>query len=103
MAYIILADSRRNKGEKVALVDRSRFKDQWWTERIEKAMIFKKKSAAEIQRSKLRYNNPKVFPLREGKIRLNQVEVDTTNRSSILLGALNRKLSQWHDDDWCES
>lgn len=99
MSYIILSDSRKFEGQKVALVDRGRFKKQWWTEHINKAMIFVKLTAAEIQVKKLGFNNPKVYTLENGKRRLNKAII----RQSGLERALDRKVNEeWHDDDWDE-
>ncbi len=100
MSYIILAKSRNKPGEMVALVNRVKFRDQWWTEDISKAIVFKSKAAAELQCSKLKFNKPKIWEYEKGRIRLGQVLV-STKRSSIS-EALERKSKEWHDDDWYE-
>jgi|WetSurMetagenome_2_1015567.scaffolds.fasta_scaffold367090_1 hypothetical protein len=100
MGYIILAKSREKQGEMVALVDRTKCKEHWWTENISKAIVFTSKDAAQSQCSKLKFNNPKVWDYDKGKVRLGQVEV-ITRRSSIS-EALQRKNSEWYDDDWYE-
>jgi len=100
MSYIILAKSREKKGEMVALADRIKCKEHWWTENINKAMVFISKDAAQHQCSKLKFNNPKVWDYDKGKVRLEQVEVII--RRSAISEALNRKNNEWHDDDWYE-
>lgn len=100
MSYVILTDSRKKQGEKVALVDRAKHKDIWWTEFIEKAMVFETKSAADIQCSKIKFNNPQVYTYDNAKIRLGQVLVKSNQ--SWLSRALDRKMQEWHDDDWYE-
>lgn len=101
MGYIILAKSREKQGEMVALVDRSKFKDQWWTENISKALVFTSEQAAQSQCSKLKFNSPKVWEFNKGKIRLGQVAVVT--KRDCFSEALAAKQAQWHDDDWSES
>lgn len=101
MSYIILTDSQKNPGEKVALVDRTKYPNQWWTELIDRAVVFTKKETADIQCSKLKFNNPKVYNFEKGKKRLGQVEV--IKNSNWLSRALDRKMSEWHDDDWEEN
>ncbi len=100
MSFLILTKSRKKQGEMVALVDRNRFKDHWWTENIEKAVVFTSKEQAQIQCSKLRYNNPKIWGYEKGRKRLNQVK--KIRRSNTLHNALCRKEMEWHDDDWYE-
>lgn len=100
--YIILAKSRNKQGEMVALVDRKRFKDQWWTENIDKAVVFTSIEQAQIQHSKLKYNNPKVWGYEKGRKRLNQVREIRTVNNNTLYNALCRKEMEWHDDDWHE-
>lgn len=101
MSYMILTDSRQNKGEKLAMADRSKTKTQWWTQRPELAMVFESHSAAQIQKAKIRFNNPEVWALEKGVVRLGQIK--TTVTVSTLEVALAQKDQQWHDDDWSES
>lgn len=101
MKYIILANSKKKQGEKIALVDRSKCKEHFWTEKIELAMVFDSKEAAEIQCKKLNYNNPKVYEFELGKIRLGQVEI-YKERKSLIGKMLDQHMQLWHDDDWYE-
>lgn len=98
MGYVILSDSRIKAGEKIALVDRTKHKDQWWTENIEKAIVFRSLDAARIQLSKLKYNNPQIWTEEKAAIRLKQVAVAVSGFEK----ALARKQQEWHDDDWHE-
>lgn len=100
MPYLILAKSRMKQGEMVALVDRTKFKDHFWTENVNKAIVFTSREAAEKACAKLKFNNPKVWDYENGKIRLGQVEVIT--QISAISKALERKNHEWHDDDWDE-
>ena len=99
--YIILSNSRINKGEKLALVDRNKTKNQWWTQDVNKIMIFNSKDAAETQCSKLKFNNPQVWEYAKGIKRLSQVLVKVQTESTFSK-ALRRKAVEWHDDDWHE-
>lgn len=99
MSYIILVNSRKKAGEKIALVDRSRFREQWWTENVCKAKVFESKEEADSQCKKIKFNNPTVYTYEKGKVRLGQVEV---RKKGWLEKALDRKMQEWHDDDWYE-
>jgi len=98
MNYVILADSRQKTGEKVALVDRSRFRDQWWTENISKAITFTSMDAAKRQLATLKFNNPQIWTVEKAAVRLRQVAVVVSGFEK----ALARKQKEWHDDDWHE-
>jgi hypothetical protein len=99
--YVILCNSQKKPGEKVALVDRNKCKAHWWTERIEIAMVFEKLSAAEFQLKKIRFNKPQIWTKEKAEVRLRQVRLQKEN-SNALTRALNRKVAEWHDDDWHE-
>lgn len=60
--YIILQDSRENKGMNLALIDRSKNSDKWWTSVLENAKIFTSKLEADEVCSKYKFNNPRVVP-----------------------------------------
>jgi hypothetical protein len=56
--YVILANSTVNKGEKVALVDRTICKTQWWTNDLDKIMIFDTKELADKTIKSLKFASP---------------------------------------------
>ncbi len=62
MSYLIIQDSRKNKGMNLALVDRSKSPDQWWTSVLDNALVFITKEQVKIQCDKYKYNNPRVVP-----------------------------------------
>ena len=79
--YIILANSTVNKGEKVALVDRNICKTQWWTNNLDKIMIFNTKELANKTLKTLKFNNPQIYTLENGINRLSKVAVYINNNS----------------------
>lgn len=96
--YVILAESTRFEGQKVALVDRSIHKNQWWTEDINKSLTFSDMESAQKVLSKLRFNNPCIYKYENAKERLSKAIVKQT----YLQHALDMKVTEWHDDDWDE-
>lgn len=85
----------------LALVDRTKTKEKWWTQELKNIMRFESKDAADLACSKLKYGNPQV-------VKESTMLYRTTNwflkvRSSGLGRALAEKQMLWHDDDWHES
>jgi transposase len=95
--YVILTNSRNSPGEKIAMADRTKTKSQWWTQRIELAMIFVSIEAANAQAARMKFNTPEVWTKEEAMVRLQQRVVSAVEAS------LERKEIEWHDDDWCEN
>lgn len=60
--YVVCQTPRKNKKTVsiLYLVDRTKCKDWWWSHDSYFAMVFEKESAAKIQASKYKYNNPRV-------------------------------------------
>jgi len=103
--YIILADSQKKAGEKIALVDRLKYKTQWWTESKKKAMVFTTLEQAKIQLGKLKFNNPKIYTEEKGMTFLKEdiiVTMFVEYSESTMGRMLREKEMQWHDDDWYE-
>lgn len=46
----------------LALIDRSKSKDKWWTSELKNALVFESKEQAQLQCEKYKYNNPRVVP-----------------------------------------
>lgn len=65
--YVIITDSRK-RDEILFLVDRSRQRASFWSNRIDDVMRFSDKSAAIKRASALRFNNPRVITLRDAMI-----------------------------------
>lgn len=96
--YVILTDSRKQPGMRVVLVDRQRFPNQWWSDDIAKAVVFSTIESANIQAAKIKFNSPTVYTFNIASILLKPVN----QRLSSFQILLNRKESEWHDDDWHE-
>ena len=60
--YVVVQNTRRNKNivSKLYLVDRTKTKQMWWSPASIYAMIFEKKSAAECQAKKYKYNKVRI-------------------------------------------
>ena len=60
--YVVVQNTRRNKNivSKLYLVDRTKTKRMWWSPASIYAMIFEKKSAAEYQAKKYKYNKVRI-------------------------------------------
>lgn len=60
--YVVVQNTRRNKNivSKLYLVDRTKTKRMWWSPASIYAMIFEKKSAAEYQAKRYKYNKVRV-------------------------------------------
>lgn len=110
---IMLADNKKIEAENIpnknaytylALVDRSKNRDKWWTQNPEHIMVFEKESAAEIQLSKLKYcNQGRVVSHKESVKRITHWFWKERKRgSNFLEELLKEKMQQWHDDDWDE-
>lgn len=60
--YVVVQNTRRNKNivSKLYLVDRTKTKRMWWSPASIYAMIFEKKSSAEYQAKKYKYNKVRI-------------------------------------------
>ena len=67
----------------MVLVDRHKVKNKWWTRDLSEAMIFRKESAARIQKSKLRHGDVRVVTLETAKKILNEVELERTHQQAL--------------------
>ena len=69
--YSIICEARKGHDlgiSHIALVDRSKTKDTWWTsDNSHLIMCFKKRSAAEFSLRKIKRNNPKIVSFDEAK------------------------------------
>lgn len=62
--YVIATDSRR-KDETLFMVDRNRQRASFWSNRLDDAMKYGDKSAAQQKATKLRFNRPRVLTLQD--------------------------------------
>lgn len=60
--YVVVQNTRRNKNivSELYFVDRTKTKQMWWSPASIYAMIFEKKSAAEYQAKKYKYNKVRI-------------------------------------------
>ena len=60
--YVVVQNTRRNKNivSELYLVDRTKTKRMWWSPASIYAMIFEKKSSAEYQAKKYKYNKVRI-------------------------------------------
>lgn len=84
MKYVILADSQKFRGQKVALADRSRYRSQWWTEHIGRAKTFDTLQSAESVCVKLKFNNPTVCRLDTASARIKKAIIRDTALGHLL-------------------
>lgn len=62
--YVIATDSRR-KDETLFMVDRNRQRASFWSNRLDDALKYGDKSAAQQKAAKLRFNSPRVLTLQD--------------------------------------
>lgn len=67
MEYLILQDSRKNKGMYIAMVDKTKCTEpkKFWTSVVSNALKFTSKEEASKICDKLKFNNPRVVPIDE--------------------------------------
>lgn len=63
MNYVIMTNGKN--GKILFLVDRSKIKKRWWSYDWSEAIQFHKLSAAEIQKSKLSFNDPEIITVEQ--------------------------------------
>lgn len=86
----------------IALVDRFKFKDQWWTDKLDFIKRFDNKEDAEKHCSAFKFGNPKVVTEDEMIRRCTHWFKRVFSKSDTLHDMLMLKASQWTDDDWYE-
>lgn len=59
--HVVACESQESQKITLFLVDRKIYKDRWWSTSLHRAVIFKKKEAAEAQAAKLKLNNPRAM------------------------------------------
>ena len=71
--FVIIQNSKYNNFKNLYLVDRNKTKDFWWSFNTIFAMKFIKKSAANFQAKKYKYNNVKVIKITKEMLFTNYV------------------------------
>ena len=66
MSFVIATNSRR-RNEILVMVDRSKQRRSFWSNRTADAFIYADRSAAEHKAASLRYNAPRVLSLAEAR------------------------------------
>lgn len=66
MSFVIATNSRR-RNEILVMVDRSKQRRSFWSNRTTDAFIYADRSAAEHKAASLRYNAPRVLSLAEAR------------------------------------
>lgn len=64
--FVVVQNPRRNKSvmKLLYLVDRKKTKRFWWSHEASYAMVFDKKSAAEVQANRYRFNKARVVEIK---------------------------------------
>lgn len=74
MSFVIATDSRK-RNETPFMVDRSRQKASFWSNRTVDAFVFADKAAADRKAKSLRHNNPRVISLNEAQAMVRENEL----------------------------
>ena len=85
----------------IALIDRNKSKEHWWTVNYDDAFQFTSKKAAEIKAKSLKYGPCIAIDASKFNEYVGRefwiVKVNTALTKEIV-----RKENEWHDDDWYE-
>lgn len=65
MSYVISCDQRHNSKVKLFMVDRSKCKASFWSDRLYDVKVFADIHAANNALSRIKFNNPKVITYKE--------------------------------------
>ncbi len=80
MSYVIVTDSRK-KNEILFMVDRSKQKSSFWSDRLDEAFIYNDRIQADNKARSLRYNNPRIMEFKEAISRVG-VPFERTNQET---------------------
>ena len=107
--FYIVQESRKNKGELLLLVDRSKWKDNWWTTNIEFAMKFTDKLEADKRVQSLKYNSARVVPYDKEakvfKVKFIQFRVTRNRQVKSIFAMTDYEYKDWlggGNDGWSE-
>ena len=96
MNYVIIQDSRKNKGRILVLVDRNKSKSTWWTSDLDNALVFTSREQAQKQCEKYKYNYPRVIPFDVAKKQV--IPIVTTNHKTTKKNIL--EMDMWEYNEW---
>ena len=85
----------------IALIDRSKNKNHWWTVNPSETFVFNSKLAAENKAKSLKYGTFKVIHMEEFPEYVGREFFKRKERMG-LGDLLKQKEQEWHDDDWFE-
>lgn len=86
----------------IAMINRSKSKQHWWTIDANMAMVFNLKVAAERKAKSLKYGPCKAVPFKDFAKYVGREFWKETVRGVGLTNMIADKVNQWHDDDWDE-
>jgi len=92
-SYLIIQDSRNNKGRVLALADKKLKTKGWWTSVLDNALLFGDKAGAAKVASKLKFNNPRVVPYDVAKKEVTPIVTITHKK-------VKKRKSIFEMDDW---
>lgn len=96
--YVIVQDSRKNKGMNLALVDRSKIRTRWWTSGLSDVKIYTDKREAQLQCEKYKFNNPRVVPFDVAKQII--VPIVTVTYNSVKRRKNIFEMNIWEYKEW---
>lgn len=85
----------------IALIDRRKSKEHWWTVDINEAMQFNLESAAKDKTKSLKYGPCRVIPVSKFDKFVGR-EFWIAKENTALTNEVIRKENEWHNDDWYE-
>lgn len=65
--YVVACDKHDAKGITLFLVDRTRQRASFWSDRLTEVFIFNHRGAAERKAASLKFNNPRVMTLEQAR------------------------------------
>ena len=98
--YIIIQESRQNKGQYIALVDRTKKDSGFWTSILKDAHQFADKQSANNRAITLKFNNVRVVPLEEGATLIKPIITYYSVKHSKKVNKNIFQMSNWEYKAW---
>jgi hypothetical protein len=89
---VIVTNSRQVRGERLFLVDRTKQRISFWSNRLDDVLEFNHKTTAEAAMKKLKFNCPRIVTYEEAQV--------FANTQNSLREAANREFYQAHLEPW---
>lgn len=67
MSFVIACDKRDDPSTTLFMVDRRRQRQSFWSDRLDDALVYRRRVDAQLKVARLRYNSPRVLPLEEAR------------------------------------